>query len=247
MSGRDFDQPAYQRIASEWAERIDRGELSNGDRLPTRPELEEQYGVSRQVVRDALTLLHQEGYLRSFAAKGTFVHRLPRLDLPMYQLERPGGADAFEDTVKAQGHKPFQDIRVETLVPEPGIAEALGLGANELALVRRRMRTVDGIPYALADSYFPHRIVAGTEIEHPDNIGRGGRHVLAELGYPMEHHADKVTSRRPHRRELQELGIAPGLAVIVHERTSSTASGEPVRHMVSILPSDRWRITYEVS
>ena len=57
--------PAYQRIAAEWAEKIDSGEVRDGDQLPTREALKESHGVSMQVVRDALNLLRNEGYTRS--------------------------------------------------------------------------------------------------------------------------------------------------------------------------------------
>lgn len=249
MRARDFNTPAYQQIAAEWAERIDSGELAHGDQLPTRSELEERYSVSRQVVRDALSVLHQEGYLTSRPSKGTFVHRLPVLELPMYVLESNSGAvDAFVDAVQEQGHDPEQTIRVETIAPDPYIQERLQLKPDELALVRRRTRYVNGIPYAIADSFFPHSLVEGSAIANPADITTGGRHVLAELDVPMDGgHTDTIRARRPHQREISELDIAPGLAVTAHNRTSHTAStGRPIRHMTTILPSDRWIVTYEV-
>ncbi|MFI6030710.1 GntR family transcriptional regulator [Amycolatopsis magusensis] len=240
-------QPAYVRIAAEWAERIDSGNLRHGDQLPTRDELAEQYGVSKTVIRDALGLLHQDGYLESGTRRGTRVYRLRRFELPMYVLEADDrGRDAFEDAVKAQGGSPYQHIRVETVAPNPQIVEALNLEAGELATVRRRLRTIDGVPYCIVDSYFPHALVRGTAIENPENIQRGGRHVLRENGMEMVRHHDTIRSRRPHAREISELGISAGLPIIRHDRLSRTAEGKPVRFMMSVFPSDRWEITYEV-
>lgn len=246
MTSTERAQPAYQRIAAEWAEKIDRGELRHGDRLPTRPEMEERYGVSRQVIRDALTLLHQDGYLTSAPAKGTFVYRLPRLELPMWSLEREGGKDSFEDAVREQDHDPEQHISVETIEPEADIRAMLDLAEGELALVRRRVRTVDQRPYMIADSYYPYAVVANTEIASPANITRGARHVLIDLGLAMRQHRDTITSRRPHTREVADLDIAPGLSVICHDRLSRTEEGRPIRLLRSVLPSDRWAVTYEV-
>lgn len=250
MTGRDFEAPAYQRIATEWAERIDLRELQDGDRLPTRSELEERYGVSRQVIRDALALLHQEGYVRSAPGPngGTYVLRPHVLTLPMYVLEADDRArDAFIGAVEDQGHRASQDIKIETASPPVDITKALELPADALVTVRRRVRYVAGAPYAIADSYFPHDLVSGSPIAEPADIPTGGRHVLRELGLAMTDHRDVISSRRPHRNEMQVLGLAPGLAVIVHDRTSRTAKGLPVRHMRSILPSDRWTVTYEVT
>jgi GntR family transcriptional regulator len=247
MSSSGAGQPAYVRIAAEWAERIDSGALQHGDQLPTRDELAERYGVSKTVIRDALGLLHQDGYLESGTRRGTRVFRLRRYDLPMYVLEADDrGRDAFEDAVKAQGGRPYQHIKVETVSPEAAVAQALQLEPGELATVRRRVRTIDGTPYCIADSYFPHALVKGTPLENPDNIQRGGRHVLREMGLEMVRHRDSIRSRRPHSREISELGISPGLPVIRHDRLSLAADGRPVRFMSSSFPSDRWLLTYEV-
>ncbi|MFD2400350.1 GntR family transcriptional regulator [Prauserella oleivorans] len=141
--------PAYVRIAAEWSERIDSGQLKHGDPLPTREELAEQYGVSKTVIRDALGLLHQAGYLEAATRRGTHVYRLPRYELPMYVLEADDrGRDAFEDAVRSQGGRPYQHIRVETVAPGPDVAKALQLADGELSLVRLRVRTIDGTPTA---------------------------------------------------------------------------------------------------
>jgi GntR family transcriptional regulator len=132
--------PAYRRIAAEWAEAIDEGAVADGQQLPTRQELMREHGVSLQVVRDALNLLHHEGYLRAESAKGTFVHRPPRLTLPMYTFEDEDRlVDAFIAVVERQGHRPKQDIEVHVLRPPPGIAQRLRLGGDEHVIVRRRM------------------------------------------------------------------------------------------------------------
>lgn len=240
-------EPAYIRIAAEWAERIDSGEYQHGDQLPTRTQLAERYGVSTTVIRDALSLLHQDGYLVSGTRRGTSVFRLKRYELPMYVLEADDrGRDAFDDAVRAQGGQPYQHIRVETMSPDPTTAAALDLQDGQLVTVRRRVRTIDGTPYCIADSFFPHDLVKGTALENPEDIRRGGRHVLAEMGYEMARHSDTIRSRRPHRREITELDISPGLPVIRHDRNSRTIDGRPVRFMSSSFPSDRWQLTYEV-
>lgn len=243
---RDFDSARYQQIAGDIAEKIENGDLGPNEKLPTRPELEEQYGVSRQVVQNALNLLHHEGYLTSQSSRGTFVNRPPRITLPMYSFERDERhVDAFVAIVEEAGHRGRQAIRVESIRPTPVIAEQLDIPEGKLALVRRRVRYVDDIPYALADSYFPHDRVTGSRIADPDDIPEGGRHVLAKLGLAMEAHRDAIMARRPTQPEIQLLELAPGCSVIAHNRLSFTAGGHPIRLLASILPSDRWEITYE--
>lgn len=60
-------------IVRELAQRIDSGELHPGDRLPTERELIEQYGVSRTVIREALSSLRSSGRIDTQQGRGAFV------------------------------------------------------------------------------------------------------------------------------------------------------------------------------
>lgn len=52
---------------------IQRGELQPGDRLPSERELCEQYGVSRSVVREALSQLKSDGIVETRRGSGAYV------------------------------------------------------------------------------------------------------------------------------------------------------------------------------
>ncbi len=54
---------AFQKIADELAAAILRGEFKPGDRLPTERELSRKFGVSSLVVREALRILRQQGFI----------------------------------------------------------------------------------------------------------------------------------------------------------------------------------------
>ena len=73
--GRGRSRPA--RLASvvvdDLAELIIDGTLAAGDVLPTEPELCEEFGFSRTVVREALKLLEERGLVRVEQGRGTTV------------------------------------------------------------------------------------------------------------------------------------------------------------------------------
>jgi GntR family transcriptional regulator len=148
--------------------------------------------------------------------------------------------------VQEQGRSPRQEIRVEILEAEPTIAARLALVDGALVVVRRRLRFVDDAPCLIADSYYPEAIVRGSAVARPADIKAGARHVLAELGHRWVTHDDEIEGRHPTDEEARLLGIPPGLAVIVHTRTSSNADGVPSRCMLSVFPVDRWRLLYRV-
>ncbi len=68
---RAVSQP--QRVVDGIAERIGNGLLSPGDRVPTEPELMREFGVSRTVVREAMSRLQASGLVATRQGVGTFV------------------------------------------------------------------------------------------------------------------------------------------------------------------------------
>ncbi|MBB4934607.1 DNA-binding GntR family transcriptional regulator [Lipingzhangella halophila] len=66
-------QPQYRRIAAELRDRINRGDLSAGDPLPSESALVHTYGVSRSTARQALSDLEGSGLVVSVHGKGRFV------------------------------------------------------------------------------------------------------------------------------------------------------------------------------
>jgi len=117
------------RVADELSKRMRIGPLQAGDRLPTEAEIVEEFGVSRTVVREALSKLQAAGMVRARRGIGTFV-------------------------VGASRAKPFQ---VESS-PDDSLAEALALielrigletEAAALAAQRRTPGDLDAIQAAL--------------------------------------------------------------------------------------------------
>jgi GntR family transcriptional repressor for pyruvate dehydrogenase complex len=66
-------QRLSDQLAAALAQRVARGELAPGDRLPTEQQLAEAHGVSRTVVREAVHQLKSQGLLRSRQGSGVFV------------------------------------------------------------------------------------------------------------------------------------------------------------------------------
>jgi GntR family transcriptional regulator len=152
--------------------------------------------------------------------------------------------------MRAQGHSAYQLITgVEIVRPPAQVGELLELDASGVAAVRRRLRYVNDAAFATADSYFPEDVVRGTPIMLPEDIETGGRHILADLGFPMERHVDRIRSRGLTPDEAARLRVPTGTPVFVHTRASGPASGPNagriVRVMVTVMPADRVEIVVD--
>ncbi len=79
-----------QRVVDGISERIADGALKPGDRVPPEPVLMQEFGVSRSVVREAISRLQAGGLLRTQQGVGSFV-LAPRVGVPA--LQQAAGAE----------------------------------------------------------------------------------------------------------------------------------------------------------
>jgi GntR family transcriptional repressor for pyruvate dehydrogenase complex len=63
----------FEQVAVQIEQRILKGELRSGDRLPTEREMAEQFHVSRTAVREAMKILAQKGLVDMRPGRGTIV------------------------------------------------------------------------------------------------------------------------------------------------------------------------------
>jgi DNA-binding GntR family transcriptional regulator len=70
--------PRHKKLYEILRKHISDGIYREGDLLPSENELCQLYGMTRPTVRQALTSLASDGYIRKHQGKGSIVHNLPR-------------------------------------------------------------------------------------------------------------------------------------------------------------------------
>jgi DNA-binding transcriptional regulator YhcF (GntR family)/AcrR family transcriptional regulator len=112
--------PASARIAAELRRRITSGELAPGERLPSTRALVQRYGVAMATATKVLTMLRQEGLIRSVPGVGTVVAGGPP--------SRPAPRAAPRRTAGALGIGPIVAAGI-------AVADAEGLSALSMRRV----------------------------------------------------------------------------------------------------------------
>ncbi|RNL83567.1 GntR family transcriptional regulator [Halostreptopolyspora alba] len=241
--------PLYLQVTNDLRAKINTGELSPGEAIPSEHELMEQHQVSRHTVQKALSLLTSEGLITAGQGRRREVRRRePAAWRPQEELlSRPRNPemDQFLERFSNENRTPHQDIGISVLVPPLAIARRLGLEPEDLTIVRRRVRYLDGEASHINDTYFPHSLVKDTEIADPRDLAQGTLRVLRDMGYRQDHILDEIWVRMPTSDENGRLSLPPGTPVAEHVRTGYTAKGLPIRCAVSILPGDRHVIAME--
>jgi GntR family transcriptional regulator len=67
------DEPRHVQIATALRDRIRTGEIQPRMPLPSELRLQQEFGVARDTVRKAITVMRDEGYVRTVRGLGTFV------------------------------------------------------------------------------------------------------------------------------------------------------------------------------
>lgn len=125
------------QLAARLMARVEGGELTPGDRLPTEQQLAQAHGVSRTVVREAVHQLRSKGVLVSRQGSGVYV-----------ALPAPNQALAFDSQVLGSLTAVVQIVEVRRAL-EGEIAALAAERANrtQIASMRRALR---GIGVAVA-------------------------------------------------------------------------------------------------
>jgi GntR family transcriptional regulator len=226
--------PRYVQVADGLTRQIQAGEYGPHARLPSESELMALWNVSRVTVRQSMALLEKRGLAVRRRGVGSFVTG-PKVQ---YDISMAG----FYDTLVEQGLNPDVTLLHFCHVNlNPNLAAKL---RQPTAMLVERLYRVDDEPLALTYAYL-----------HPDAQSVTREQALAYpayailekvLGYTI-HSADLAIRCEAASEEVAKiLGIASSAPVVILERTSFKASGEPLETTVCYLRPEAYEFRISV-
>jgi GntR family transcriptional regulator len=242
----------YQQIANRLREQITAGVFGPGERLPSEPDLIEEYQASRNTVRLAIALLTNQGLVVTRQGLGTFVQQPTRPFTALLSRVNVSSEGSHVDTslpvVGAAAGQPetARSVVVETAGASQSVAASLDIKPGDLVVIRRSRRFLGEVPWLLVASFFPMDLARGTALEQARSIEQGSIKLLADLGYPQQGFRDEIGARMPDAREFEFFGLTTGTPVIVVGRTAYGAS-RPIRLTRYVYRADRVRLAHEVA
>ncbi len=130
-----------EKIANEIIQMLNDGTLQAGEKLPPEPELALAFGISRGILREALTILTAKGYLRRTPGHGTFIRDMPK-------PARDGNCTvndlfkmaSYRDILQVR--RPLEELCVELVVARATDAELDQLHADIMALTGEQISDI---------------------------------------------------------------------------------------------------------
>lgn len=166
---------------------------------------------------------------------------------PYVRPQEVGSPDAWAVEAAREGRVGTNRLLEVARVPVPrDIADALLLGQDEVAVVRRRLVLLDDQPIELADSYYPLPIAEGTALAETGKIRGGAITLLAELGYRAHRTVEVVSARPATEVERQALMLEPHDWVLVLNRAIYAHDGTPVEATVMVMIASGRELRYEM-
>ncbi|OLT28727.1 GntR family transcriptional regulator [Nocardiopsis sp. CNR-923] len=231
-------QPRYLWLAEQLREPILRGEISPGTRLPSRTRLARTYRVSEQISRTALRLLVTEGLVEARPGSGYFVRDVPEV----FRLCRTDIASG-----SGLGRLSRERIGTEQEPCVSPLSSRLRLRDGD-PVYRTTQRGLSArVPIALHLSWEPASLTAGTlrtPFDAAADLGLLDR--LSAAGHPVDRVVEEVCVRSLRDAEATLLRAAPGMSVLVVERTHYS-SGRPVETSDLIGAAEQCRLLYKLS
>lgn len=145
---------------------IDEHRWAIGERLPSERDLAEQFAVSRMTLRQAVSLLVEEGVLERRVGSGTFVSST-RVQ------EKMRGTTSFTEIVKSQGKVPSsQLISYKKTIPNEQEVAKLGIFPTDNIIRMERVRYADQVPLVYEVASIPEKFIK-EKIAHYLEVEKG--------------------------------------------------------------------------
>lgn len=214
-------------------DRILSGACGFGAKLPTENELAVYHGVSRVTVRRALGELARERFIERRRSAGTRV------------IYRPAPAPMVADisgvlaNLADMGRRTAVTLLSFDYLPAEGaVAQALGVGPDQLLQRAVRVRTVDRVPFSYLTTHVPESVAV--TFTRQELAARPLLELLERAGVKVEHARQRISAALATPDVARALNVRSGSPLIELVRVVRDQSGRAVEHLHALYRPDRY-------
>lgn len=212
------------RIVANLLDQLRNGRYADTDHLPAEVDLAAEMGVSRTVIRDALSEMERAGYIERVRGIGTVVNRAvlnlrSRLD---QKLE-------YYDLIRSFGSYPHADgIQVSTLRAGEEMAASLEIHpGDELICVKKRV-LADTAPVIYSINYLPRALFGSRDITRLDLTASAFDILEQECHQQVSSNVAHLKASCGDETIRAAMRLAPGEAMLLLDEVCYTRLCRPV-------------------
>lgn len=211
--------PLYLQIRDIMKDRILHGVYAMKTNIPSEPELENEFKVSKITVRNAIKELEQEGFLEKRSGLGTKVVRNT-------STARISKGKRFTEVLVEEGHKVQKKLLNITLVNNQPETEPYQLFGAQCSLIER-LYYLDGVPYI----YYLHYLSKQIETEELANFKDQSLYQFIEQrGINLETYRDEFAVSTVSDEIAEQLEVKNGTSLLKRVRYAHDEWGNIIEY-----------------
>lgn len=203
----------YVTIYKEWKEKIESGQIAEGERLPTESSLMESYQVSRDTVRKSLNLLEQNGYIQRGRGRASLVMPKQRYTFPLSEIA------SFQEVNKlSNAHAETEVVNLDILQDSHKIKKIFQQSVNGEVYELIRVRCMKDEAVILDKDYFVRDVVPRLPLnECKVSVYR---YLEEELGLQISYAVKEITVQKANAEDYELLDMGDyNMVVVVKSHT----------------------------
>ncbi|MGP3691785.1 GntR family transcriptional regulator [Streptomyces sp. IBSNAI002] len=237
--------PVYLQVVKHLRDQIIKGELKDGDKVPSVRQLAETWGISQATAMKAVAALRADGLVESIVGHGTVVRTKATLHRSSHdRLSR------MLSTGRIYTPGEFAVISVSEMVPAPEhVADTYGIEPGSPVIKRVRVTHNEEGPVSASTSWFAADLAEVVpQLLSTDRIIGGTAGVIMEAtGRTAQSADDRMTVGAATAEQAAAIGLSEGDPVFIGQNTWRDADGDVIEFGEYFFGGGRWmRYQYEM-
>lgn len=217
------------RIVAALLEELRNGRYADVERLPAEVDLAAELGVSRTVIRDALSEMERDGYIERVRGIGTVINRTvlglrSRLD---QKLE-------YYPLIRSFGSYPHADgIQIYSMQAGEELARDLNIGAGENVICIKKRVLADTTPVIYSINYLPSALFGTRDYTRIDLSGSVFDVLERECHQQISSNVAHIKASCGDESIRSSMRLAPGEAMLLLDEICYNRLCRPVMRSLS--------------
>ncbi|ART75564.1 GntR family transcriptional regulator [Sutcliffiella horikoshii] len=228
----------YLQIKETLIQRIQEKTWLPNKLIPTEQELMKEFEVSRTTIRQAISMMVQDGLLERQQGRGTIVKS-------QQLVGSLGRLKGFAEEVLERGLTPYSQLIRAEFSTDLYHEKAMLQTHDNSILVIERIRFADNLPIAFERSCWPKSI--GEKLMKEELNQANFYQILEQNGIALRKANEKISAMNATMHEADLLGIRAGEALIEMTRLSYGIDDKPIEYTRTKFRSDQYHYNVELT
>lgn len=228
----------YKSLANTLRIRIGTAEYEVGSALPGEHKLAKEFGVSRMTVRKSIDQLVNWGLVFRKNGSGTYI---------IHNNVYPGTRNlaGFFNAMKSFRDNITSQVLVFQIQPaSDAIASQLEMPPGEKVFYSRRMRSVNGTPLMLEDSYMPVRLFRNLTLSHLE--GSKFNYIEKECHIEISGNYECLTPILVDKAVAQLLNVKENTPILCITSLTYSKQNEFINYSIMYRNTSEYRIDHRI-